>query len=577
MTPLNFVNDDPEKQNQQYGHRRVHEAALLARTVVRLRPAQVAHRIRLRTLRTAERRWPELVTRSVDPPTGVTPGWPASFSPLDAHLDQGDAAEVAQGTFTFLGETRSVGEPADWHQQGAPRLWRFHLYYLEWAWALAQAPDRASARASFASLWRSWRTSIEPAQGDAWSPYVASLRAWVLCSVFDALVNGSGIESDYLDQIAWHAGYVQSHLELDVGGNHLLKNLKALIGMGAFLARPHVVASGRRLLEAQLPVQVLADGGHFERSPSYHCQVLGDLIDIRGLLASTNAPPVVGLDDAIDSMRRWLGAMVGADGEVALCNDAIPVGTRRLAALEPTPPPKEPVTVLATSGYVVIRPDEHTQLILDVGDPCPDDLPAHAHADCLSFELWVDGERWVVDTGTSTYGAGPRRAYERSTAAHNTIEIDGEDQTEVWGIFRAARRARGTLELITSVGGAVEVVASHDGYRRLSGSPVHRRHWRISPGRVQITDTITGAGTHRVVSRLHVAPVAASRCSITGWGGRFTNEMCSTAWGFGRLRQATVHRVEADCADLPRTLGWLLEWPSDRAPWSEDSRTEGST
>ena len=92
MTPLNFVNDDPEKQNQQYGHRRVHEGALLARTVVRLRPAQVAHRIRLRTLRTAERRWPGLVTRSVDPPrpsapwmhpltTGMQPRSPRGRSP----------------------------------------------------------------------------------------------------------------------------------------------------------------------------------------------------------------------------------------------------------------------------------------------------------------------------------------------------------------------------------------------------------------------------------------------------------------------------------------------------------------
>jgi uncharacterized heparinase superfamily protein len=395
---------------------------------------------------------------------------------------------------------------------------------------------------------------------------VASLRVWVLCGVFDPLVKGSEIESDYLDQISWHAGYVQSHLELDVGGNHLLKNLKALIGAGVFLGRPDVVVTGRRLLEEQLPIQVLADGGHFERSPSYHCQVLGDLIDILGLLTAASAPPVIGLDDGIDSMRRWLGAMVGADGEVALCNDAIPVGTRRLATLDPTPPPEEPVIVLAASGYVGVRPDEHTQLILDVGGPCPDDLPAHAHADCLSFELWVDGERWVVDTGTSTYEAGLLRAYERSTAAHNTVEIDGENQTEVWGIFRAARRARGTLELVAIDGGTVEVVASHDGYRRLPGSPVHRRRWRISSGRVEITDTITGAGVHRVVSRLHVSPVAASLCSITKNGGHSTTEPCSTAWGFGVLQPATVHQVGATGADLPATLAWLIEWPIARSP-----------
>ena len=565
MTPPDLMRDDPGDGQLQRLHQHVRDAAFLARTVVRLRPAQVAHRIRLRTLRATERRWPELATRSVDPPAGVTPGWPAAFSPLDALLDHADAAAVSKGRFTFLGDERSLGEPVDWHAVGASRLWLFYLHYLEWAWALAQTPDRAWARESFSRLWRSWRASIEPAQGDAWSPYVASVRVWVLCDLYETLVRGSDIESDYVGQIAWHAGYVQSHLELDVGGNHLLKNIKALIGAGEFLGRPDLVSKGRRLLGAQLPIQVLADGGHFERSPSYHCQVLGDFIDIRGLLADAGAPPVAGLDGAIDAMRRWLGAMVGSDGEVALCNDAIPVGEPRLAMLAPAPAPQGPVTVLAESGYVVVRPDEHTQLILDVGDPCPDDLPAHAHADCLSFELWVGHERWVVDTGTSTYEAGPRRAYERSTAAHNTVEIDGLDQTEVWGIFRAARRARGTLELVASDGDTVEVMASHDGYRRLPGSPVHRRRWRISPGLVEITDTISGVGTHRMVSRLHVAPVA-SCCSIIGQGGRVTSETCSTAWGFGRLRPATVHRVETGGIDLPMTLGWLIEWSPGPSP-----------
>jgi uncharacterized heparinase superfamily protein len=563
MTPSDVLHDHRWDEHRPRPHRRLDTVALFARTVARLRPAQVGHRIRLRTLRAAERRWPEVVTRSVNPPAGVTPGWPKVFGPLDASLEHGDGAEIALGRFRFLGEERTLGEPADWNQAAASRLWRFHLHYVEWAWALAQAPDSAWARQSFARLWQSWRASIDPACGDAWYPYVASLRVWVLCGVFDVLVRGSDIEDDFLGQIAWHAGYVQSHLELDVGGNHLLKNIKALIGAGEFLGRPDLASTGRQLLEAQLPIQVLADGGHFERSPSYHCQVLGDLIDIRGLLSGADAPAVAGLDDAINAMRLWLGAMEGGDGEPALCNDAAPVGARRLAALGPAPRPRSCVTVLAASGYVVVRPDEHTQLILDVGDPCPDDLPAHAHADCLSFELWVSGERWVVDTGTSTYEAGPRRAYERSTAAHNTVEIDGEDQTEVWGIFRAARRARGTLELVVTDGVTIEVVASHDGYRRLPGSPMHRRRWQITSGQVKITDTISGVGAHRVVSHLHVAPLAASRCAITGRGGRMSTETCATAWGFGRLRPATVHKLEAGHIDLPMALGWLIEWPSD--------------
>src|SRR3974390_3427028 len=158
MTQPDLISDNRHDRSPLFGHRRA-RAGLLARTLVRLRPAQIAYRIRLRTLRSLERRWPGLLTRSFNPPAGVTPGWPTTFIPLDASLEHGDVAEFAMGKFAFLGETRSLGEPADWRQDDESRLWRFHLHYLEWAWALAQESDRALARATFVLLWRSWRGS----------------------------------------------------------------------------------------------------------------------------------------------------------------------------------------------------------------------------------------------------------------------------------------------------------------------------------------------------------------------------------------------------------------------------------
>ncbi len=565
-SPRNSGSDHEARSKDRVG-RRVDGLALLVRTATMLRPAQVAHRIRLRALRLLERRRPELVTRPLAPPASATPGWPASFTPLDHACDFGEAAEIARGTFTFLNETRELGDPPDWRQVDASLLWRFNLHYFEWAWALVQASDSRSARESFAALWQSWCSSVSHARGEAWSPYVASLRLWVMCATFASLVKGSEFEANYLQEIAWHAGYVASHLELDVGGNHLVKNIKALIGAGVFLERSDLVATGVDHLEAQLPIQVLADGGHFERSPSYHCQVLADLIDIQALLTAANSRSPRGLDAAVEAMRAWLGELVGADGDVALFNDATRVGRRRLAALNPRAPAKRPVSVLGSSGYVVVRPDDRTQVILDVGDPCPDDLPAHAHADCLSFELWIDGERAIVDTGTSTYEPGSRRQYERSTAAHNTVEIDGKDQTEVWGAFRAARRARGSLELVSTYENTVEVIASHDGYRRLAGAPLHRRYWRISPGRIEITDTISGCNTHRVVSRLHIPHIpskSASQLSITGEGGRVDTDTCSVASRFGELHPATVHSITVEEGELPRSLSWCLKWSYHR-------------
>jgi hypothetical protein len=98
------------------------------------------------------------------------------------------------------------------------------------------------------------------------------------------------------------------------------------------------------------------------------------------------------------------------------------------------------------------------------------------------------------------------RDRERSTAAHNTLEVDRRDSTEVWGAFRAGRRAR-VLGIATSADGdTVKVEAAHDGYRNLAGRPRHRRRWTLRPHELQVDDTVTGRGRHRVTVRWHLAP-----------------------------------------------------------------------
>jgi uncharacterized heparinase superfamily protein len=133
----------------------------------------------------------------------------------------------------------------------------------------------------------------------------------------------------------------------------------------------------------------------------------------------------------------------------------------------------------------------------------------------------VGGVPLLVDTGTSTYAPGPVRSYERSTAAHNTLEVDGADSTEVWGAFRAARRAQVT-ELATCIahGGVLTAEAVHDGYRRLPGRPIHRRRWQLTETGLRVEDHVTGRGRHALVLRWHLAP--GSRLQLTGAGALVT-------------------------------------------------------
>jgi uncharacterized heparinase superfamily protein len=437
------------------------------RTVRHLRPEQVVHRVRLRSQKAVLSRFPA-IGRRLTLPIPETWGWPEGFVPLDAQMpyEPGVAEAIAEGRFTFLNVERTLGSPEDWQQADAEQLWRFNLHYFEWAWHLARHPDHEWAAGVFERLFRSWEASNPVGRWDAWSPYVTSLRAWALCGVHRQLWAGRPIEHEVVRSLALHAGYLRWHLERDVGGNHLIKNLKALVGLGEFLRSRGWSNRGYVELRREINEQVLADGGHYERSPSYHAQVLGDLLDAARLGAATGRSELSDALPVIDAMRAWLGDMLLPDGDVPHFNDGEVLGEPRLLLLEPFAR-RQDVVHLASSGYVVVCPDRRSRMVLDVGHPCPSKLPAHAHAGTLSLALSSGDDRLIVNSGTSSYQDVGRRAFERSTAAHSTVEVDNKNSTEVWGLFRAGRRANpGTLDITTSTG-VVVITASHDGYRHL--------------------------------------------------------------------------------------------------------------
>jgi uncharacterized heparinase superfamily protein len=156
------------------------------------------------------------------------------------------------------------------------------------------------------------------------------------------------------------------------------------------------------------------------------------------------------------------------------------------------------------SGYVRLTNGDMVG-ILDVAKVGPDYQPGHAHADTLSFELSLFGQRVLVNSGTSCYGIGPERSRQRATAAHNTVEVDGADSSEVWDGFRVARRARPIDFQLNEGDGTVHVCCAHDGYRRLPGRVVHRRQWDWDGSSLRITDRIEGRHKRAIV-RFHVHP-----------------------------------------------------------------------
>jgi uncharacterized heparinase superfamily protein len=163
--------------------------------------------------------------------------------------------------------------------------------------------------------------------------------------------------------------------------------------------------------------------------------------------------------------------------------------------------------VLKDAGYYGWRSPEGHYLICNAGNITPDYQPGHSHADIFSFELSLNGRRVVVDSGVSTYEAGEERNYCRSTRAHNTVEIAGQDQSEMWGSFRVARRAHVQIVEYKQSEHTFSLSAVHDGYDRLQRGQRHTRRffWR-SEGSLKVSDSLAFKAPQGTASRLHMHP-----------------------------------------------------------------------
>ncbi|HET9475101.1 MAG TPA: alginate lyase family protein [Steroidobacteraceae bacterium] len=164
------------------------------------------------------------------------------------------------------------------------------------------------------------------------------------------------------------------------------------------------------------------------------------------------------------------------------------------------------------SGYYLMgaafeTPDE-IRLLVDCGPLGYLSLAAHGHADALSFILNVGDREILVDPGTYAYHTDPEwRRYFRSTRAHNTVSIDGEDQSVQAGNFMWTHHARARCISYDASPQLQRFIGEHDGYRRLADPVVHRREITFEPDRqlIEITDTLRCAGTHTARRAWHFA------------------------------------------------------------------------
>lgn len=393
-------------------------------------------------------------------------------------------------------------------------IWVTNLHYMEFLEGVGDvafvaivddwiAGNPATAPDAWRHAWRAYNLSIRVV---VWMQQIA-VREARLPAAFIARATAS---------LTHQLRFLERRLETDIRGNHLIRNLRALLWAGAFFAGAEAERwrrAGAALLERELGWQILPDGCHYERSPSYHCQVLGDLLEAALVLPGGALRDR--LLETLDRMTRACRLLTHPDGLVALFNDgglhlayAPAVLLAAHAALEGTAPPAPAESgsfALPDAGFYGWRSADIC-FIADCGPVGPDDLIGHAHGDVLGFEWSVGGRRIVVDQGTYQYAAGERRDRSRGTASHNTVTVDGAEQCDFFGAHRCGRRARPTVLDYSADPKGFVLTGMHDGFRHLPGQPRHVRRFDVARERVVIRDRVESATTHRAEAGLLLHP-----------------------------------------------------------------------
>jgi uncharacterized heparinase superfamily protein len=431
-------------------------------------------------------------------------------------------------------------EAPEWRlgPQQEDRLWIITLHYHAWLYELSKligcdhdlAPQADVMVRSLLQDWLKACTLDEPGiESLAWSPYAIATRLGWWARLWYSLgeeywQQHSSLAEQLLRSMYSQAAYLASHLEWDLRANHLLRDAVGLAWAGRFFHGDQParwLELARQIACAQTDEQMLNDGGHFERSPFYHLEAMDDWLSLALLLRDERASNKMRKtwQHAADYVR-WL---CHPDGCIAQLNDGAAVAVDHhlshgaAHSLDMRQVSPAGARWCESSGIVAWRGDPWT-IFWDVGEIGPDYQPGHAHADTLTIEASYRGCRLFVDPGCHSYDNDQRRRYDRSTDAHNTVCIDGQNSSEVWHVFRVGRRARPRIKDVWIHADGIQATASHTGYDHLPGRPRHTRQLDVrQDDPLRIIDRVAGDLKHEVTGGLLLAPEWSAELVTGGW------------------------------------------------------------
>lgn len=423
------------------------KVSLYFHTIINMKPSQVFNRIRKKLGMGCP-----LGMRPSKSITSIQALETPEFLDFDpAFLSRFPAEELIRNKITLLHSSKIFDCKSRWVFDDKSALWNYNLHYFEYLFSLVKEWKDTGDKKYLdktKEIINGWIDNNPEGTFPAWESYTISLRivTWIsyysyVCGALDRI-----FLNDFLESLHDQYVYLSNHLEKDILGNHYFENLKSLIIASLFFNDDCVLKKALTKFKTECQEEILSDGMHFELSPMYHKIILEGILRVAIALRGTGKKDIE-IEGYLQSMLDVAYSFENGLERVPLFNDCGNNVAKSLEALVKTTDmlgfKPEFKGQLKASGFYIFEKSiggQTWKLIVDAGQPGPKYIPGHAHCDAMSFELFCDGKPVVVNCGTYAYQC-KERSFFRSTAAHNTVMVDGTEQSQCWGAFRLAKRS----------------------------------------------------------------------------------------------------------------------------------------
>lgn len=407
--------------------------------------------------------------------------------------------DLLDNNFKFLNHNINFGETIDWHKDElntGTRLWKLNLNYHEFlidvAYSFIETKDNKYINFVEKTISEWFEQNPLGTKGygkDNWNSYAISLRLISWIKIYQLIGNhfSSNFKKLFIKLLWIQSHFLKDNIEYDILGNHIIKNWKAL-KWSKFFFKTNEFDKIIKSLEKYVFIQFTKDKFHEELSPMYSAIVLEDLLEVYLIdEKSVNA-------DLIHNLFKNIN-FLSFSNNYSFFNDSVSNNGVQLKDLSnfyyKVFPQKKGVIFegdFNIDGYLGFK-NSNSHLIIDMANITEGNQPAHIHCDAMSFEFSKNGNKIFTNSGTYEYNYGKRRYYSRSTESHNTLKYGDFNQSEIWGSFRVARKAKTNYKIIKHSNNSIKLIGYVSGFD-FNKKIIHQREFDCSNTRMIINDTL---------------------------------------------------------------------------------------